>query len=180
MKSSSNPFSRGYLSFDIQRISLGDVIVQRVSGKNCDGWSTPIGDYHSYKAAQAVVRSLRFEAGFYSRCWEISSAHIPEEAHQYLYELAQADTPPEFLFVVFRMPHCPAVGIKLISTPWTDERLGYVEGMTAERLHLEHRLKGVPDSLAQVLHLAALADVRMLVFDDDAPELEGLPVYPQA
>ena len=30
---------------------------------------------------------------------------------------------------------------------------------------------------AKVLHLAALADVRILIFDSDAPTLEGLPLY---
>jgi len=29
----------------------------------------------------------------------------------------------------------------------------------------------------EVLHLAALADVRMLVLDADAPVLDGLPLY---
>ena len=33
------------------------------------------------------------------------------------------------------------------------------------------------ESLMQVLHLAALADVRMLVFDADAQVLDGLPIY---
>ena len=44
-------------------------------------------------------------------------------------------------------------------------------------LRQEHRAKGVPESLVEVLHLAALADVRMLVFDADAPVLDGLTLY---
>lgn len=35
----------------------------------------------------------------------------------------------------------------------------------------------MPESLVEVLHLAAVADVRMLVFDADAPILEGLTLY---
>ena len=67
--------------------------------------------------------------------------------------------------------------MKLIATPWTDENLRAVEGITAKRLMQEHRKKGMPESLMHVLHLAALADVRMLVFDADAQVLDGLPIY---
>jgi hypothetical protein len=81
-----------------------------------------------------------------------------------------------FLFIAFRIPYSPAIGVKLIATPWTDENLRAVEGITAKRLMQEHR-KGMPESLVQVLHLAALADVRMLVFDADAQVLDGLPIY---
>ncbi|VFR40093.1 hypothetical protein ANT2_4617 [plant metagenome] len=35
----------------------------------------------------------------------------------------------------------------------------------------------MPESLVDVLHLAALADVRILVFDADAPVLDGMTVY---
>ena len=37
--------------------------------------------------------------------------------------------------------------------------------------------KGMPESLIRCCHLAALADVRMLVFDADAQVLDGLPIY---
>lgn len=112
-----------------------------------------VGDTYSEEAAREVVRRLRFETGFYSRAWEISSAHITEEAGRFLAELAD------------------------IATPWTDANLQHVEGITAEELRQEHRAKGVPESLVEVLHLAALVDVRMLVFDADAPVLDGLTLY---
>ncbi|WP_134478206.1 ABC transporter substrate-binding protein, partial [Pseudomonas aeruginosa] len=136
-----------------------------------------VGDTYSEEAAREVVRRLRFETGFYSRAWEISSAHITEEAGRFLAELADIATPSGFLFVAFRIPYSPAVGVKLIATPWTDANLQHVEGITAEELRQEHRAKGVPESLVEVLHLAALADVRMLVFDADAPVLDGLTLY---
>ena len=82
-----------------------------------------------------------------------------------------------FLFVVFRIPYSPAIGVKVIATPWTDANLQYVEGITAEQLRREHQDKGMPESLLEVLHLAALADVRFLIFDADAPVLDGLPLY---
>ena len=65
----------------------------------------------------------------------------------------------------------------MIATPWTDANLQYVEGITAEQLRREHQDKGMPESLLEVLHLAALADVRVLIFDADAPVLDGLPLY---
>jgi hypothetical protein len=123
------------------------------------------------------VRRLRFETGHYSRCWEISTAHITEDANRYLEELADIATPTGFLFVAFHIPCSPALGVKLIATPWTDTNLEYVEGISAEQLRQEHLSKGVPQSLVEVLHLAALADARMLMFDADAPELDGLMLY---
>ena len=142
-----------------------------------EGKPLHVGDTYSDEAAQEVVRRLRYETGFYSRCWEISSGHLDTEAHRFLAELADIATPTLFLFIAFRIPYSPAIGLKLIATPWTDENLRAVEGITAKRLMQEHRKKGMPESLMQVLHLAALADVRMLVFDADAQVLDGLPIY---
>jgi hypothetical protein len=151
-------------------------VVYAVSGDDF-GQPVHVGDTYSEEAAREVVRRLRFETGFYSRAWEISSAHITEEAGRFLAELADIATPSGFLFVAFRIPYSPAVGVKLIATPWTDANLQHVEGITAEELRQEHRAKGMPESLVEVLHLAALADVRLLIFDADAPVLNGLPIY---
>jgi len=118
------------------------------------------------------VQRLRFETGHYSRCWEISTAHITQDANRYLEDLADIATPTGLLFVAFRMPCGHAIGVKLIATPWTN-----VEGISTEQLWQEHLSKDVPESLVEVLYLAALADVRLLVFDADAPELDGLKLY---
>lgn len=149
--------------------------VYAVSGED-SGQPIHIGDTYSEEAAREVVRRLSFETGFYSRCWEISSAHLTVEAGRFLAELADIATPSGFLFVAFRIPYSPAIGVKLIATPWTDANLQRVEGITAEQLRQEHRTKGMPESLVEVLHLAALADVRILVFDADASVLDGLPL----
>ena len=45
---------------------------------------------------------------------------ICQETGQYLANLADLATPEAFLFIAFRVPYSPAIGIKLISTPWTD------------------------------------------------------------
>lgn len=151
-------------------------VVYAVSGDD-SGQPVHVGDTYSEEAAREVVRRLSFETGFYSRCWEISSGHLTPEAGRFLAELADIARPSGFLFVAFRIPYSPAIGVKLIATPWTDANLQHVEGISAEQLRQEHRAKGMPESLVEVLHLAALADVRMLVFDADAPVLDGLPLY---
>ena len=151
-------------------------VVYAVNGDDF-GQPVHVGDTYSEEAAREVVRRLSFETGFYSRCWEISSAHLTAEAGHFLAELADIATPSGFLFVAFRIPYSPAIGVKLIATPWTDAHLQHVEGTSTEELRQEHRAKGMPESLVEVLHLAALVDVRMLVFDADAPVLDGLPLY---
>ncbi|ENO99066.1 hypothetical protein C667_00360 [Thauera phenylacetica B4P] len=151
-------------------------VVYAVSGDD-SGQPVHVGDTYSAEAAREVVRRLSFETGFYSRCWEISSAHLTAEAGRFLAELADIATPSGLLFVAFRIPYSPAIGVKLIATPWTDANLQPIEGITAEQLRQEHRNKGMPESLVEVLHRAAVADARMLVFDADAPILEGLTLY---
>lgn len=141
------------------------------------GQPVHVGDTYSEEAAREMVRRLSFETGFYSRCWEISAAHLPDEANQYLAGLADLDTPTGFLFIAFRIPYRQAVGVQLIGTPWTDDHLLSLEGISAGDLRQAHRDKGMPESLVAVLHLAGEADVRMLVFDDDASVLDGLPLY---
>lgn len=141
-----------------------------------EGKPLHVGDTYSEESAREVVQRLRFETGYYSRCWEISSAHISQETGQYLANLADLATPEAFLFIAFRVPYSPAIGIKLISTPWTDKNLDHAEGISAEQLRQEHRSKGMPDDLANVIELAGQADVRILILDADAPVLLGLPL----
>ncbi|MGP3790500.1 DUF5983 family protein [Pseudomonas sp. B392_1p] len=136
-----------------------------------------IGDACSKEAAREVVQRLSFETGHYSRSWEISAAHVDEKAIDYLLEMSKVERPSDLLFVAFRIPGCPAIGMKLIATPWTTANLLHIEGITAEQLRQEHEDGGVPPSLVNVLHQAADADVRFLVLDADAPALDGLPLY---
>lgn len=136
-----------------------------------------IGDSHARNLADEAVKRLTFETGHYSRAWEVSTAHITDEAASYLAELSDIATPSNFLFVAFRIPYSPAIGLKLIATPWTDENLLHVEGITADDLRRQHLDRGMPASLADTLHLAALADIRFLVFDADAPQLDRLPIF---
>jgi hypothetical protein len=98
-------------------------VVYAIHGDDFDGRPVHIGDTYSAEAAREVVQRLSFETGYYSRCWEISSAHISHETGQYLANLADLATPEAFLFIAFRVPYSPAIGVKLISTPWTDQNL---------------------------------------------------------
>ena len=121
------------------------------------------------------MQRLSFETGYYSRCWEISSAHISRETGRYLANLADLATPEAFCSLRFRVPYSPAIGVKLISTPWTGQHLQDVEGSPPSSFG-RSTAKGMPDDLAQILELAGQADVRILILDADAPVLPGLPL----
>lgn len=151
-------------------------VVYAIEGEDFDGQRGHVGDTYSEESAREVIRRQSFETGIYSRCWEISSAHISTAAGHYLAERADLDTPEAFLFIAFRIPYSPAIGVKLISTPWTDENLMQTEGITAQRLREVHLSRGMPKDLADVLALAGQADVRILILDADAPPLPGLPL----
>ena len=151
-------------------------VVYAIEGEDFDGAPMHVGDTYSEEAARELIERLSFETGVYSRCWEISTAHIAEGTWHYLAERADLDTPEAFLFIAFRIPYSPAIGVKLISTPWTDENLLQAEGITAEQLRHEHLSRGMPEDLAQVLALAGQADIRILILDAEAPVLQGLPL----
>ncbi|KLN58403.1 hypothetical protein [Variovorax paradoxus] len=151
-------------------------VVYAIEGEDFDGQRGHVGDTYSEESAREVVRRQSFETGIYSRCWEISRDHISIESWHYLANLADLATPEAFLFIAFRVPYCPAIGVKLIATPWTDMHLEQVEGIRTEQLRQEHRNKGMPDDLANILELAGQADVRILILDADAPPLPGLPL----
>ena len=71
-----------------------------------------VGDLYSLKEAQAVIHRLHFETGHYSRAWEISTAHLPEEAMCYLSELVGNSTPKltGLLFELFTLPDSDSIG----------------------------------------------------------------------
>lgn len=139
-----------------------------------DGIDIPVAYCLSHLQLAGAMRRLTFRTGHYSRAWEISTDHISMPAYEYLAGLADIGAPTRFLFDAFRLPYCPALGVKLISTPWTDDNLLHVEGVTAARLREDHLKGGMPEHLADILHLAGKADARFLIFDPDAPVLDSL------
>ena len=138
-----------------------------------------LGDLYSLEEAQAMVHHLSFETGHYSRAWEISTAHLPEEAMLYLEEWVSnfALRQTGLLFELFTLPDCCGIGCKLIGTPWADENLLNIEGNRYSSLRQEQLDAGTPEALVNVLYLAALADVRLLIFDPDAAVLDGLAIF---
>ena len=138
-----------------------------------------LGDLYSLEEAQAMVHCLNFETGHFSRAWEISTAHLPEAAMRYLEEWVSHFAPRRtgLLFELFTLPDCCGIGCKLIGTPWTDENLLTTEGNRYSSLRQEQLDAGTPKALVNVLYLAALADVRLLIFDPDAAVLDGLAIF---
>ncbi|WP_332846629.1 DUF5983 family protein [Pseudomonas lactucae] len=138
-----------------------------------------VGDLYSLEEAQAMVHRLSFDTGHYSRAWEISTAHLTEEALRYLEHRAGYfdSSPTGLLFEPFALKDCNGVGCKLIGTPWTDENLVKIEDRPYASLRQEQLDAGTPEALVNLLYLAALADVRLLIFDPDADVLDGLAIF---
>jgi hypothetical protein len=138
-----------------------------------------VGDLYSLEETQAMVHHLSFETGHYSRVWEISTAHLPKEAMLYLEEWVShfASRQTGLLFELFTLPDCCGIGCKLIGTPWTDDNLLNIESQPYSSLRQEQLDAGTPEALVNVLYLAALADVRLLIFDPDAAALDGLAIF---
>jgi hypothetical protein len=142
-----------------------------------DGKAVHVCDTYSRSAAQALVQQLTFENGVFSRCWEISTAHVCQTSLQYLHGLIRSARPSTLLFDTFRVPVGNLIGIKLLSTPWTDQHLQAIENTTAQALREQHEAAGIPPMLLNVLHLAGEADVRFLFLDPDGLVLNDLPVH---
>jgi hypothetical protein len=138
-----------------------------------------VGDLYSREDAQAMIHHLSFETGHYSRTWEISTAHLTEEALRYLERRASNFDfkPTGLLFEPFTLTDCNGVGCKLIGTPWTDDNLEKIEGCPYSSLRQEQLDADMPAALVNVMYLAALADVRLLIFDPDAAVLDRLPIF---
>lgn len=138
-----------------------------------------VGDLYALEEAQAMVHRLSFETGHYSRAWEISTAHLPEEAMLYLEGWVSHSAPRQtgLLFELLPLPDCHGIGCTLIGTPWTDANLLKIESRPYSSLRQEQLDAGTPVALIEVLYLAALADVRLLIFDPDATVLDGLAIF---
>lgn len=152
-------------------------VVYSIEGTDGTGKLTHIGDAVSQEEARKVIQNLAFKTGHFSRCWEISTGHLCDDAITYLNTWANHEFPTGLMFELFQLPCSSAFGIKLISTPWTDDNLSKVDETDSDHLRQEQLNAGVPASLITVLHLAAQADTRILIFDRDALILPDLPFY---
>lgn len=113
----------------------------------------------------------------YSRCWEINTSHLPVSAIQYLQHLADTNIPTGLMFEAFRTAGCHGVGCRLQCTPWTNEPFQSLFSEAPQTLRQLQLLAGTPEVLVDLLHLAGEADAHILIFDAQAPELDGLPTY---
>ena len=109
----------------------------------------------------------------------ISIAHLTDQALRHLESrVGTFDSRPTGRpFERFALTDCNGVGCRLIGTPWTDDNLEEIEGCSYSSLRQEQLDAGTPAALVNVLYLAALADVRLLIFDPDAAVLDGLAIY---
>lgn len=145
-----------------------------------DGKTIHLGDTPSADSAQALIKRLTFHTGHYSRSWEINTAHVSEDAFQCLQQFAESSAATGLNFECFLLTDSDSVGCKLYSTPWTDEHLLAVEGITANQLKQQQLDTGLPAAMVDMLFLASLADVRFLVFDPNALVLDHLPLAQNA
>lgn len=145
-------------------------IVYEVIGR-CAEAPVHVGDYETKEQAQAIIDAVQFHTGIFSRCWEISTAHVTPNDINYLETLASAGQPTGLYFEVFEIPASHSTGIKLIGTPWHAE----IGDMDKQKALLQQG--GVPEAVIHLLIKAAEADIRFLILDPDADELDGLPVY---
>jgi hypothetical protein len=129
-----------------------------------NGQDVRLGDVDSSEKADTIINRMKFEAGFYSRCWEISPAHLEKEAVGYLQRVAHRAEPLDF-FSVFNLV-CGRVGVHLSHAPFDN-------APSAAELFA----RGMPLSLARLLYLAVEADVRILIFAHGAPRLNVLPTF---
>ena len=135
-----------------------------------------LGDLPSEEAARDLVEQLSFATGHYSRSWEISSAHLPAEAFEYLQVRAWCNSPASF-FECFELNSSHAVGCKLYSTPWVVGMGTGSSSCSIDEVSARLRDDHVPPALLQLLLLAGQADTRFLIFDPDAAALPELPLF---
>ncbi len=118
--------------------------------------------------------------GQYPQYREISSKHLTKVAITQLYDALQTDK--DYDCLMFKLFSYPAVngrclGVKLLAIPWSDDSLRYQFDLTLQILKQKQLLAGLPECFVEVLHLAATANTRIVVFDPEANELKGLPIY---
>ncbi|MFT0179887.1 ABC transporter substrate-binding protein [Pseudomonas benzopyrenica] len=142
-----------------------------------NGEELHLGDTESRARAEGLLKRIQFETGFYSRSFEITSAHLPDYEWDDLQDLVQHADTNQLMFECFTLPDSDAVGFKLHGTPWTDEHLNDIEGHGLSVLQAKQDVEGFMPETIRVLGLAGQADVRILILDPNGCLLEGLPLF---
>lgn len=151
-------------------------VVYSVHGEN-NGTSQQICEVGSPELAQKLINQLSFETGFYSRVFEVTSAHLPDEEWDELPHLVDNADTSQLMFECFALPESDAIGFKLKGTPWTEKHLQAVEGFGLSELQALQAEEGFPDEFIRLLTLAGQADVRVLIIDPNGCRLDGLPLF---
>lgn len=111
------------------------------------------------------------------KCCEISVEHLSSEAVEFFKSWHETEYKAyELLFDFFKMQHPLGWGIRLHVIPWDDKNLALEESITVEQLLERHAKYNVPRSLSELLIKASKANIRVLIFDFDAPLVPGLAV----
>jgi hypothetical protein len=109
-------------------------------------------------------------------CRVVSWYHLDDAALAYLGEATRRGTKHSMSHHIFLITPS-TIGFQLIGTPWDTTRPCCFQDFTAEELRQAHLEYGIPPSLVDILHLAGEAGLHYLIFDGNAPEIDGLPVY---
>lgn len=175
-----NPFLRGFDKLSVQLIvhelqpgSTVRALSYVVHAKDQEQ-TLVLGVQPSLEQAQRVVQRLSFETGHFSRCWEISAEHLPEEVLNQLFCIPSDRR--DLQLELFQNADQSVLGCKLRNTPWTETHLDLLS-ISPEALRQRQLDAGLPAEFVEILHLAGQADVRFLLFDPDATLLDGLPSF---
>lgn len=78
-----------------------------------NGEELHLGDTETLARAQGLLKRILFETGFYSRAFEITSSHLPDDEWNELQDLVQHADTQQLMFECFTLPNSDAVGFKL-------------------------------------------------------------------
>lgn len=142
-----------------------------------DGKQIILGDAESLERAQALIDRIQFQTTYYSRTFEICSAHIPETEWDELLDLVSEPGTDFPGCETFTLPNSDAIGFKLHELPWTDANLTELTGSDLKALQAQMHDEGLPNELIRLLGLAGQADVRILILDPHAAVVPGLKLF---
>lgn len=124
---SPNPFLRGYDKLSIELIvhdlQAGSTVreMSYVIHAQDQEHTLVLGIQPTLELARDIVQRLSFETGHFSRCWEISAEHLPEDVLNQLF-LMRTDL-HALQLEFFENANQSVIGCKLRNTPWTDQHL---------------------------------------------------------
>ncbi|VXC23907.1 conserved hypothetical protein [Pseudomonas sp. 8Z] len=155
-------------------ISSGIVrqVIYAING-DIKGVQSHVADTYSAEQAQQLVDLLNSTDIRACSAWEISDQHLDHDAHQYLVRVTDETWYTGLAFEAFKLWKPGALGIQLVTDYWSS----LLDDLTLQAFYQEQLRNGVPTCLVNLLHLAAAASVRYVMFDPDASQLDGLPVF---